>query len=625
MSILIAIAWMALFACLGQLAAQALFADSTRLERIWLGSVAGLAAMIWLPALWSFALGFTVTSQLAAAVTATALCAGLAFVLRRRPQPCTEAGQWKPALVCCGPLWVFCCWLLSTHTIPMAADGGLHAGQSTYGDMCLHLGIITSISEQTTFPPGYSLLPGAQVGYPFLCDSVSSSFYTLGVPLRWAYMLPMFWALGCVLLGAWLLFARWLQKPGRASLAFWLFFGGGGFGFVYFLDGVRENPQNFTRIFTEFYQTPTNYLDGNIRWVNPVADLLIPQRATLFGWALLFCCLYLLYRAAIEADTRCFAPLGVLAGCLPLVHTHSFLALGIVSAVLLVRALLQKPGWRALVPWAVYAVLAVGLAAPQLFGFAFKQASEGHFLQLHFNWINETDNYFWFYIKNIGLVYLLLIPAFVHARPASRWFYGGGLAILAICEVMLFQPNPYDNNKLLYVWHLLGCGLVAALLADVWAALPKKRWRGAVAVCVVALGTVSGALTLAREAVSDYQLFSADETAAAEWAREQTPADALFLTADNHNNAVSSLAGRNIYCGSATFLYFHGLDYSDRQQTQRSLYESPSLEALQAEEIAYVLVGPSERGRYAVDEAWFAQNLEPVFTQGQATIYQVPA
>ena len=38
--------------------------------------------------------------------------------------------------------------------------------------------------------------------------------------------------------------------------------------------------------------------------------------------------------------------------------------------------------------------------------------------------------------------------------------------------------------------------------------------------------------------------------------------------AAQHNNPVSSLAGRSLVCGTPTYLYFHGVDYS-RQQARR--------------------------------------------------------
>ena len=617
-----ALIWTGCFLAPGWLLTRRL-SEENRLLRLWLALVSGLALAMWLPALWAFLLDFTPRAQWLAALSALVLAGGLAAAEKRWPlRPASDWQGWQGAAACCVPLWLFFCYLLHTHTLLAAADGSLHTGQSTYGDMAMHLAFITSLAGQQKFPPLYSLLPDTPLGYPFLCDSISSSYCQLGLGLRWAYMLPMVWAMACVLLGGYLLFYRWLKGQGRAAVAYWLFFGGGGFGFLYFLPWGGDW-SNFTRIFTAFYETPTNYVEENIRWVNPVADLLVPQRATLFGWALLFACLYLLYRGALEEKKGYFVPLGLLAGALPLVHTHSFLALGLVSAVLLVRALLARPGWRKLAPWAVYAVLAVGLAAPQLFGFTFRQTTGEGFLRLGFNWANEGDNYFWFYIKNIGLVYCLLIPAFVRADKKSRWFYGGGLAILAISEFVIFQPNPYDNNKLLFVWHLLGCGLVAGLLADLWQRLKGRRWRGIAAGAVLALGTVGGALTLAREAVSDYQLFSAADTAAARWLADNSPADARVLTGQQHNNFAASLAGRNILCGSPSYLYYHGLDYAAESAAAAGLYQSPSLDDLESWGIDYVLVSRQERAAFAVAEDWFAQNLSLVFQQEDVCIYQV--
>ena len=61
------------------------------------------------------------------------------------------------------------------------------------------------------------------------------------------------------------------DHAGKAALAFYLFFMGSGFGFFYFLGGRG----NFSRIFTAFYETPTNYVAENIVWVNPIVDLLV--------------------------------------------------------------------------------------------------------------------------------------------------------------------------------------------------------------------------------------------------------------------------------------------------------------------------------------------------------------
>lgn len=68
----------------------------------------------------------------------------------------------------------------------------------------------------------------------------------------------------------------------------------------------------------------------------------------------------------------------------------------------------------------------------------------------------------------------------------------------------------------------------------------------------------SGALSLGREAVSGYQLFSANAVAAGDWIHENTDRDDVFLTGQQHINPVCSLAGRQIICGSDLYVFFHG-------------------------------------------------------------------
>lgn len=68
---------------------------------------------------------------------------------------------------------------------------------------------------------------------------------------------------------------------------------------------------------TGFYVTPTNLTEKGMRWVNVLVDMLVPQRATLFGWAALFAALYLLYRGVFRRDDQCFLPAGILGGLLP--------------------------------------------------------------------------------------------------------------------------------------------------------------------------------------------------------------------------------------------------------------------------------------------------------------------
>ncbi|MCR5808941.1 MAG: hypothetical protein K6G56_05210 [Clostridiales bacterium] len=689
----------ALFALSGVMAARLLFPKDRLVKQLLFGLTLGLVMLLWLPVLPSFIFGFTLASQVIALVIAVGV--GVLCAVFGKDRAVTGSFKWKterPLLLTCVPLVLIGVILMCNHYITNASDGSLHVGQCTYGDLCMHLGFITSISVQKTFPPMYSILPDTALGYPFLCDSVSSTFYTLGSTLRFATILPAVYAHIVTVLGVYLLFEDWFKRDSAAVLGTWLFFVGGGFGFAYFFDNAKTfagldsgnawsnwlketmniyatvpdgSPLDMGKLLMEgWYKTPTNFVDNGLRWVNSIADMIIPQRATLFGWALLFPALQLLRRAVFEKETRFFIYLGVLAGAMPLVHTHSFFALGLMSAFLLVALLIgqaskkltkdeRKEGRRRLLYFLLFGAIAVALAAPQLFGFTFRQSSAGGFIKYHFNWCNESDSWLWFYIKNLGFIFLLMVPAFLCAKKETKLFYGGTLLIWALCEFVVFQPNTYDNNKLLFVWFALTCGIVADFLIGIWdrlhalpvnagkkekqAKLPLGR-RIAYALTFAALifsMLLSGVMTLAREYVSGdhlgfeehklkykengYQVVSADLVGLTDWMRDNVEPDATVLTATNHNNAVAMLTGRNIVCGAPTFLFYHGVNYGERYNDVRRMYEDPSgcfRELAEKYGVDYVLISGWERSSYSVDAAFFS-TLTPVYREGGTVLYKV--
>ena len=614
----LSLVYMGIFLAAGAGLARRFVPHSDPQERVVFTSAFATALLAGLPALAALVFDFT----LPAALTTLAAAAGLA-VWGWLPAAGTamggkaERGFW----LCILPALCLTFWLLFTHTLSLK-DGAYWCGQSTYGDLPMHLALIQALAQQGDFPPGFSLLAGQTVaGYHYLGESVSSVFLLLGAGLKFACLLPQFTALPAVFGGVWLLARRLLKSAGAASLGFWLFFMGSGFGFVYFLGGEKGN---FTRIFTAFYETPTNYVQENIRWVNPIVDMLVPQRATLFGWALLFPALALLAAFALEGRRELWPGLALLAAPLPLTQTHAALALVLICGVLFFRQLLTDRSRAALAPWLVFAAVCAVFWLPQMLGEILPGVQGGErFLRLSFNWANEGDNYFWFYIKNIGVVYLLLIPAFIAADKALRWFYGGGLVILLLSEFVVFQPNNYDNNKLLFVWHLLGCVLVAGLLCRLVKKLPQKAVGAALAGVLVFLATFGSVLTVGRELVSEYQQFSADAIAAADWAKEETDPHALFLTGTQHINAVASLAGRTVLCGSPSYLYYHGLDYADQQAAAKAMYETPSADLLEEWGVDYVVFSGFERSEFAADEEWYQQNCTLAFSHGDYAIYQV--
>lgn len=599
------------FQCCGMAVARCALPGESGGARLLLGSVAGTVMLQWFPVVFAFFLGFTLPAHLCALALALA-CGALCWRFSQRGAgpglgQALLAFRRRKALWAALALWGFTCFLVWKSLL--FQDGCVYSSQATYGDTCMHLSFITSLARQGEFPPEYSILPGTRLAYPFLGDSVSASLYLVGAPLNLAYALPMWFAMGQVIFGFLLFAARLLGSWNKGLLAWTLFFFNGGLGFVYFLGGGWEN---FTRIFTEFYQTPTNLAAENIRWVNVVVDMMLPQRALLFGWGVLFPLLYLLYRAVFEGQKRYFWWGGVLAGLLPMIHTHSFLALALVCGAWMVYTLCRDLGWVRPAARLGKALAVLGLLAMAC-------------LKTVLHATTREDSYLWFYLKNLGLTGVLALLGLLAAKPGEFGKYAPALPIWFLGEFVEFQPNDYDNNKLFYVaFAFLCCAGAQALwqgLSRLKAAGPRRCLAGA----SLGLCCCAAVLTMGREAVARYVLFDPGAIALCGYMEEELPADALVLTDSRHNNEVASLAGRDILCGSPSYLYYHGLDYTRQQEAARQMYEAPeaSRSLFDAWGVDYVLVSDFERGSYQVDEAGLAALFPKVYDDGSRALYQV--
>ncbi len=643
---MLAILYWLLFTAGGLAAVRWLLPGKSPVVRAWLGSALGIVLMMWLPALCAFFLDFTLAAH-GAALAPLALLVLCAYLFRSK----TPAARFTPddarllrMLLCVAlPLTLIGAYLQWTHNLMPAPDGSLHVGQSTYGDLPLHLSIISGL-RNAAFPPEYTILPGARLSYPFLADSLSASFLLMGFSLRAAVLFPGILMTALTFFGYGLLAARMADTRRGAALACLFFFLNGGLGFLYLVDmqgavlgtygsnelqSVKGLWERIRLVLDGWYQTPANHAEFstyNLRWSNVIADMMVPQRTTLAGWCLLLPCMYLLYdalrprtlpgmgqgTAERKTDWRQTVLLGLWAGALPMVNTHCFLALGLMSLGWMIWDLTRRRREfaRAVIPWAVYGLLAAAAAAPQLFAWTFRQSvGNGQFLQFQFNWVNGEmgilDGYLWFYIKNIGLPFLLILIALLENNEKRRFLAIGAFLIFLPAEFIRFQPNAYDNNKLFYIWYMI-CAVIAADYGlELLGRLRGLRARPAIAVLAAACCFFTGTLAVAREIVSDYEMFSRADVEAARAVEEMAGEEAVFLTGDQHINFVSSLAGRKIVCGPDLWLYYHGFGsvIGERHRDVQRFYEDPenSRDVLDKYGVDYILLSSHELYNYDVD------------------------
>lgn len=616
---------------------RAVLWEKSPVLRVWLGMSLGVALLMWLPVLFAFVFRFTMTAELCALATLLVLCCAAVFAARKRAQvPCKLSASDRPLLIAlllfALPMTVLSGYLQWSHTLK-EVDGALYTGQATYGDLCMHLSIITSLRD-SALPADYNILPGTVLGYPFLTDGMSTSLMLFGSSVQLSIIAPGIVMSALVYCGYLILAKEVTHRTSIAVVAALLLFFNGGLGFLYDFDLSGHDFSKITEIFTGYYTTPANQPEFNLRWSNLVCDLLLPQRTFLGGWTLLLPALYLARTAIRHGERKFYLLAALFAAMLPLVHTHSFAALGLYCAgAVIYQFFACKQNRRALVRGAgLFLLLTLAAAVPQLAAFTLRQATSGSFVRLHFNWVNLTaegfvDFYPWFWAKNVGLPLLAMVCALLECKKRYRMDMIGASCIFVVAELVLFQPLDYDNNKLFYVWYLIMLLPASALCVRAYEKLRGTRSRVLLAALFLTGSTLSGALSIAREAVSDvYVLFSAADARAAEYIEENTEPDAMFMTGLHHNNPVYTLAGRDIVCGPSLFLHWHGLDYAQRQAEVYAFYADPAanLETLRKYGVRYIVLGNSERFEMEVDEAALDDLFELIYEDGGTKIYQVP-
>jgi uncharacterized membrane protein len=261
--------------------------------------------------------------------------------------------------------------------------------------------------------------------------------------------------------------------------------------------------------------------------------------------------------------------------------------------------------------------------------FTFKQSSGEGFLQPHFNWVNNQDSYFWFYVKNMGVPALLLIPAVLGSSKRNLALVAPLAVLMLIADTFQLQPNPYDNNKLIYPAYVLCIGVVADYMVKIYDKLKEANIGGrrVLAGGVIVACVFSGMLSMGREYVADeYEMLSYQEICAAEWIDKNTDGNDVVLTGPRYHNGITDLTGRSTVCSGEWFYSMHGLpDFGSRQQDVRRMYSDPvgSLALFEKYSVDYVYIGNEEKSVYSVNYDGLSAIATLVFNENGATVYKL--
>jgi hypothetical protein len=511
-------------------------------------------------------------------------------------------------------------WRLLSAQVFRPGPGGIYSG-SGGNDLNFHAALISSFLYGQNFPPTYTLLPPEPLFYPYLPDFHAAVLMTGGLSLRSSLMVTAL-LFGAAIAGLFYSFAlRITRLPRTATLATLLFLLNGGLGCFYFLDDWWQSEKSAREFWNTLAFNYAKLSERGIHWTNIVADMMVPQRTSLFGLSIglmIFTIFAILWQrwsgdeqlqaldGKVSGSLTLMMIAGALAGLLPLFHTHTYIAVGLVSIILFIVQ--PRRDWVAF--WAP----AVLLAAPQLFNLAAHAKGSG-IVRPFFGWLGHDDPFFPTYLlRNFGLPLLLAIPAWWVAPKPWRKFYLPFLFLFVFSFAVVFSPNLYDNGKMLYYWHAFNSVLVAGWLMK----LTRNYWQRLLAAVLAFFSVATALIVFHSETVISKLIFTDEEVAAAAFIREHTGPQSLFLTAPALNPPALSLGGRPNLRGATAWLWSHGYEFRDRENDVRRIYAGTrdAFELLHYYQVDYIYLGSAEHSDLRADTAFFEGNF-PVVYQSQ--------
>ena len=541
-------------------------------------------------------------------------------------------------------------WLVFDRAL-LEKPQGLYTGVlNNYGDLPFHISVITRFAYGQNFPPEDPTFAGARFTYPFLTDFVSAMFVRAGASLRNSMFIEN-WIIGVALVGVLHRFGlNLLRNRTAAILTPVLVILNGGFGWWMLFSDVNKTDAGVFQVLSHIQHSYTILPDvtQGWRWGNAVTSLLVPQRGFLLGIPLAVIVFTQWWTAmhtksvpptvaggskkrpnppanagGTDLISRRMIAAGFVAGLLPLIHAHSFIAVMGVGGVL---ALINIRRWR---DWLGFFVVASVISGPQLLWSTHGSAvSTKAFIGWEFGWGHGDENIVWFWIKNTGVFIPLLILALLWKTDrylVSRkllYFYLPFTLCFIVPNMIKFAPWIWDNVKILLYWWIASAPIVALLLARLW---NGDLWQRGIAVCLFVVLTLAGALDVYALVTKqgEYEEFDRDGVTFAEMIKQQTPPKAMILHAPIHNTPIF-LTGRRSLMGYPGHIWTHGIDSGPREADIKKIYEgaqdAPALLAKYG--VDYVVVDPQERSVMQVNDAFFGRYRE-VATIGEYHLYKV--
>ncbi|MBN2419832.1 MAG: hypothetical protein JXL81_10640 [Deltaproteobacteria bacterium] len=525
----------------------------------------------------------------------------------------------KVRLYCLALLGILSCILIFCMTEVLHIDeNGYSIGfEKNLGDLPLHLHFISSFLYGDNIPPMNPVYSGVPLRYPFLSDFYSALLWFATGDVEWALELPGH-CLGVSLI---ILLYQWTR---RLTGSFWagilapyLLFLSGGQGFWLWVRGAMSGQAS---VLAHSY---TVYPQEGFHWANTLYALFIPQRSMQFALPLFIFLVACMQENNGKYRNRIFLFLGLLSATLPFIHGHLVVPLMVYGLAIFFK----RPSWN----W-LYLIIPLALFwTPQILYLAQilgpeVEGSKG-FVSIQIGWEAKGMTILWFWLKNTG-PYIPIVFAglfFMKNVPDGvRLLTWASLLVFILGNTILFAPWSWDNIKILLFWFTGSLPMVSLLLSG-WI---ESRKTVLISISLLCIGLLifSGSLDLVRalkKGGENHRILSLYDIQMAEWIRENTPHDAIFLCQPTYDQPLV-LTGRGMVLGYPGHIWSHGLPLEPRQRdvTDMARGGSGSLSLMKGYGITHILTGQRERANEDFNVEFMESKMPLLYSSPHFSIFE---
>jgi hypothetical protein len=456
---------------------------------------------------------------------------------------------------------------------------GVSAGGSNWSDLGVHLSIAETLNAGANFPPEVPYFAGVPLVYHWFSDFAAAILAEAAGLFSVTAMVVQSTVLAAALaLLAFSLGRRLVRSPRAlrvAALTAILVVFGGGLGYVRLIGDLSAGlgtPIDLVKASSYDNQWLTEW--PYFRIPSVMGTGLLAHRATTAGLPILLGAVLLLVTALPSANQRAAGwrdrpwLLGLAGLVGALLAPFHFFYFPVVPLLALAWALTGRRILDAAAPRnAALVLLPYAVALPFVVAPALQASGSGS-LRMVAGWASAplSDGpaaVVFFYVTNLGIPFVLALVALFMPRLPHRSFLAAWLiGLFAIPNLVQVSVVDFDMNKLFQaMW-------IAVALLAAWL---MRRWPWPAVVIAVALSVPSPLLVAAWTAGSELQVLTAGELEAAEWAADETPPDAVFVT-DGWVNSLTDAAGRKRLTTFGPYIANLGYSPDERISHVMSIY-----------------------------------------------------